>query len=368
MAFPATQFNGPDSMAPLRRPLSLRNLQLSQLASAAGAPTPQLASPAPLSAQSSMSSFASGLLPKQRPLTCTGHTRPVVDVCFSAVTGSGDHYFLSACKDSNAILRNGITGTTIGTLSGHKGAVWSSRLTPDASTSVTGSADFSAKVWDNRLGVDTRTVPHSHVVRCVDVADDAQVLMTGGYEKIVRLFDLRSADDRPVRQLDECRMEIKHAVLDSTRGLVFNGDGKELRIWDLRTSEALPSRQFEHAITSMRMTMDRKSLICTAGKGVHVFSLDSSELELSVYTNVELSSASIHPARDRVVVGSGSDLWVRTYDVQTGNELEICKGHHGPIHAVSHSPDGLVYASGSEDGTVRLWQTFPGLPHGPWAG
>ena len=41
------------------------------------------------------------------------------------------------------------------------------------------------------------------------------------------------------------------------------------------------------------------------------------------------------------------------YDFKTGEEKEVYKGHHGPIHCVSYSPDGQLYATGSEDGTVR---------------
>lgn len=56
---------------------------------------------------------------------------------------------------------------------------------------------------------------------------------------------------------------------------------------------------------------------------------------------------------DRFVTGSSDDPWVRVHGYQHGDELEVLKGHHGPVHCVEYSPDGEMYASGSEDGKLR---------------
>lgn len=85
--------------------------------------------------------------PKQYvPLTCHGHSRPVPHISFSGIVGENreEYYIISACKDGNPMLRDGMTGDWIGTFFGHKGAVWQARLSPDASLAATASADFTA--------------------------------------------------------------------------------------------------------------------------------------------------------------------------------------------------------------------------------
>merc|ERR1712029_1088401 len=127
---------------------------------------------------------------RQTPLTCSGHTRPVVFLAFSEINSDGIYYSISACKDGKPMLRQGDTGDWIGTFEGHKGAVWSVDLNRHATKAATGAADFSAKVWNAVDGEELLNLQHKHIVKSVNFSRDSQDLATASNDKVLRIFDL----------------------------------------------------------------------------------------------------------------------------------------------------------------------------------
>ncbi|KAI8338052.1 WD40-repeat-containing domain protein [Chlamydoabsidia padenii] len=293
-----------------------------------------------------------------QPLTCHGHTRPVVDLQFSDPIADGP-LLISSCKDGNPLLRDGTTGDWIGTFQGHKGAVWSSRLTRQGHLAVTGSADFTAKVWNAYSGLNLHTFQHDHIVRAVDISGDGTRIATGGKEAKLRLFDLFRPDAPPLEAVGHTAM-IRSVVWDDQRHrLLTAGEDGLIRIWDLRTMRHTDTITCQAPISTMTLAVDRSCLMWTSGNTANfwnVDSLDHNDITTHVLEN-SLSSISLHPNHTTFAAGSGDDLWVRIHDFATGEEKEIYKGHHGPIHTVSFNPDGEMLASGSEDGTIRLWKT-----------
>jgi translation initiation factor 3 subunit I len=80
-----------------------------------------------------------------------------------------------------------------------------------------------------------------------------------------------------------------------------------------------------------------------------------------------LNGAALSPFREHIVAGGGQDAMSvtttgadagkfesRFYHMVFGNELGRVKGHFGPINTLAFNPDGRSFASGGEDGYVRL--------------
>jgi serine-threonine kinase receptor-associated protein len=110
-------------------------------------------------------------------------------------------------------------------------------------------------------------------------------------------------------------------------------------------------------MSSMELTYDQEYLVTAESDTVSVWGAGTlGLLKQQKIEDFEVEAASYFPQKKRLVAG-GSDMWVHVYDFESGKLIENGRGHHGPVHCIRFAPDGETFASGSEDGTIRLWAT-----------
>lgn len=271
------------------------------------------------------------------------------------------------------MLRDGNTGDWIGTFAGHKGAVWSCRLDPSGSLAATASGDFSVRVWDAVTGVSLyHYTDAKHIVKTCDFSPSSTLLATGGHDGILRVYNMMEPKAKPMEIKQDASKKVaisKCLWISDTMLLTGCGDGS-IRFWTINGTT--PPTAPDHVMTTdekaevrdmeiRKITDGRTILTVAAGHKVYFFDLDShqrvSAHKMPIHFKDE-GGASLHPSGDTFIAG-GSDLWVRVFDFKTGAELDCLKGHHGPIRCLRYSPSGTTFASGSEDGTIRLWKTNP---------
>eukprot|EP00798_Chlamydomonas_sp_ICE-L_P018675 gene18675-25193_t len=287
------------------------------------------------------------------PIVCHGHSRPIVEVNYSNITPDG--YFLaSASKDGQPMLRHGDSGDWYGTFSGHKGCVWSCVLNGPALLCATGSADFSARVWDACTGTQLHGFQHKHIVRSTAFSHGSK-LTTGGMEKMIRIFDLAQPEVAPVT-LPNAEGGIRNLVWlqDDKLVLCALSDKPGINVYDTRSLQLVQTLETKAPITSVEISYDQQYMTTAEGNTVRFWDTSSLRMLKEHTLKHSAEAATYCPAKNRFAAG-GEDMWVRLYDFNTGAELECNKGHHGAVHTIRFSPTYESYASGSEDGTIRIW-------------
>lgn len=127
-------------------------------------------------------------------------------------------------------------------------------------------------------------------------------------------------------------------------------------------------KEHDNLINDMQFNKDGTMFI-TASKDSTAKLFDSDNLMLlkTYKTERPVNSAAISPIMDHVVLGGGQDAMdVTTTSARSGKfdsrffhlvfeeEFGRVKGHFGPINSVTFHPDGKSYATGGEDGYVRI--------------
>ncbi|KAJ3299515.1 Eukaryotic translation initiation factor 3 subunit I [Borealophlyctis nickersoniae] len=249
----------------------------------------------------------------------------------------------------------------------------------DSERLLTASADSSARLWSVRTGKelfrwDTRTA-----VRAIAFAEGDQKALyvtdaTMGQPSTIWIVPL---EENMEDQTDEFLLKI---VIDGPKATtaewgplnktIYTGheDGK-ITIWDAETGDRIKEFKTHGSVITDFQFVKNKSHFITSSKDCTAKISDSKTLKvMKVYqTQRNVNSAAISPVRPHIILGGGQEAMevtrtdsrqgkfeTRFYHLVFEEEIGRVKGHFGPINTLAFHPDGRSFASGAEDGFVRI--------------
>ncbi|OLL24400.1 Eukaryotic translation initiation factor 3 subunit I [Neolecta irregularis DAH-3] len=313
-----------------------------------------------------------------KPILLQGHERSLTQIIFNK---DGDLLF-SVSKDTVANVWFYHNGERLGTYSGHNGAIWSIHVNSTSTIAATGSADNSLRLWEVQTGRQIDKWEFPTAIKRVEFRPDDSMLLgiteqRMGYPGSVIILPI--VNDLKAIQASEPLIEMNTVDSKATvAGWSYDDDfiitGHEdgsVSKWDWKAGKRISNVQgHEKEITDLQFSPDRTYFI-TASKDKTAMIYDSDTLEvLKTYlSDTPLNTAAITPIKDFIVVGGGQEardvtttlarqgkFEARFYHKIFSDEIGRIKGHFGPLNTIAVHPDGIGYASGGEDGYVRVHQ------------
>ena len=136
---------------------------------------------------------------------------------------------------------------------------------------------------------------------------------------------------------------------------------EDIKFWDSDTYQLVHTITEEGRVEALAYSNDGRYIaIGSSLKNIQIWDIETRTLLTTIPESGLWMQSEISFSRDGRAVFSTSGRVINIWNVETGRLLRRLTGHSRDIWRVTTNPNGLHIASGSQDGTIKIWDIDTG--------
>jgi WD40 repeat protein len=230
-------------------------------------------------------------------------------------------------------------------------------LSPDGKRAISGGFDKIVRCWDIEDGKELwRSSNHEQVVWTVALSPDGRRAISGSQDQTLELWNIETGKEACPTMNGHFGVISSVAFLPDGKRALSGCWDKTVRLWDLETGKEVGQLAVGAPVLSVALTKEGHHALLGSNDGKLRYWDLRAKKELRAFAGPAgmVEGLALAGGGHQAVV-AGEDGGVHVYDLDAGKEIKTLKGHGAKVDCVALSPDGSRVLSCGEDETLRLW-------------